>query len=203
METIIDILTLIWNVISSDSGSNILTFFLFIIQMIMIYASVVMLLNVKLLQIRKEKSMDYVDSTMEDVNQLLIKKYYNLAEVQFGEDYLETLEVQVIEYLYRKALDCRKHEMRKRVRKNGFDLKSPEEWRIYVDHEIKEDITAVTRYLTSMWPRNATIKRNTAYDENMKMMPEIQHCMGNLYSEMLAIANSYKLRKFFFWILTL
>lgn len=199
MDVIFNILGFIWNVISSEKSSSILIFFLFLIQMIIIYGCIVLLLNAKRMQIRKEKSMEMVDSALEDTNRLLIGKYYDIARPFFGEDYLEEMEVQVAEYLVRKTLEGRKHTMRRRVRKNGFDEKPPQEWITYVEHEINEDFTASEAFLTSMWPRNAHIKRDVVRNENASIQPEIKRILNELYSSFLTIANNYRMHRFFFW----
>ena len=207
MDIIVDLLVgifgKVWPYISSTEGSNVLFFIILVLNFIMLHASTIIIINTKRMQIRKEKSMEAADDRVEKINDTLVKHYYTLAKQIFGEDFLQEMETQITRYLYYETLLSRKNEMRRRVRKNGFDDKSTSEWMIYVPKEIEEDVTALTKDLDTLWPHGARIKRDVAFDHNQIILEAIKKEMVELYSELLNIANEHKLKRWWFWRLKL
>lgn len=207
MDALIDIivgfLSSAWPYITSNGGNSVLFFTILILNLMMLHASIIIIVNTKRMQIRKEKSMEHADALVEKVNDSMIKHYYTLAKQVFGDDFLQEMETQITRYLYHETLQSRKNEMRRRVRKNGFDDKKPAEWLIYVPREIEEDITALTKDLDLLWPHGAKIKRDVAFDHNQAIVENVKREMTDLYSELLTIANEHKLKRWFFWRLTL
>jgi hypothetical protein len=199
VDWIIEAAKFIWEIMSSQESMTAMSFGIFIILAMVNYGAIIIILNSKRLQTRKEKSMELVDAAVENIHGVMNQHYYKIAKETFGEDFLQELETRLTEYLYEKAINSCKSHMRRRVRKNGFEEKKPQEWRMYVEAEIEEDMVRVTKFLNDMWPHHTRLKRDQVYDHNQAITNAVRRILGKLYEQFLEIATQYKLHKFLAW----
>lgn len=146
---------------------------------------------------RKEISMNEVDQCILTIYNRMMDHYGVLAADVLGGDYFNTQEYALYRYQAMQALDEKKPVYRTRVRKNGYDKKTPEQWRRYVQGCIEEDTEALSLYLDTHYHPTAIIKRPALHLHNMTIVPAICKDLENLFAELLEISNNNKYKKFF------
>lgn len=177
---------------------------LFTLTVLMNWAAIVLLINQKTMERRKQLSMDRVDEVSRDLEQYIRSKYLSLAKRQLGDDYFNEMETRLVNYNIREALDIILDEYRRRVRKNGFENKSPSAWSQYVESCIEEDLNTFTRTVDLNYHPGSKITRPMwfAYNQD-EVVPEAVHRMKHLFNDLLNIAENHRFKRFLFWKLQL
>lgn len=169
------------------------------ICLLVIYGLIVTVINERIYYRKTEKSMQEVDRFKNILHGFLISHYLALAKDYLGPDYFNHIEAFVYTYLVREPLRTISGEFRRRIRKNGFEKKSTNEWIDYINNCIAEDNAEFTKGLNNAYYRESIIPRVDLYKHNQKVTDHINKEYRELFEKMLEIAKNNKYKKFFKW----
>lgn len=200
MDWLVDVLKTIVEILKMGGGLGIVVT-LFIFAVLMNYAVIVLLMNMKIVERRKQLAMDKVDDVAQYLFQFVKSKYFSLAKRELGEEvYYFAMETRLAAYNIWEAIEALKKSYLRRVRINGFENKTPAEWDKYVEDVIQADLNQFTKVVDAAYHPGATIPRPMWFAYNQtEVVPEAKHQIRHLLSELLAIAETHKLRRLFFW----
>ncbi|MCK5613990.1 hypothetical protein KAR91_69650 [Candidatus Pacearchaeota archaeon] len=161
------------------------------------YAMGVIIINEKIHHIRTEKSMQEVEQFGVILRKMLESHYLKLAKKYLGDDYYNHMENYLYTFLIRVPLEHVHTEFRRRIRENGFELKTDLQYLEYVEDCKKEDNSIFTGRLNEVYYRNSEVPRTELYDHNQELLKELNVMYDSLFKDILQIANDHKYRKFY------
>lgn len=164
-----------------------------------VYLLMIIIINEKMHHLRVEKSMQEVEQCRIVMQKKFESHYLAFAKDFLGEDYFNHIENYLYTYLIKEPLRDIRRQFRRRIRKNGFENKTPLQWKEYVKDCLEEDESVFTDGLNRVYYRLADVPRVGLYEHNQELRTELSCKYGEMMQQILAIANDYPYKKFYKW----
>lgn len=193
------IVEILGNLITSNEVVLTVSVFTNLFAIIALYGLITTLKNELTYYRKTEKSMQEVDQFMIILKNYLSSHYLTIAKDYLGEDYFNHIESHLYNFLIERPLDSIIGEFRRRVRKNGFEKKKPQEWQKYIENCIEEDNAQFRMGLDRVYFKDSILPRVKLLAHNKKITENVNREYKELYDKLLEIANQNPYRKFFKW----
>lgn len=188
-----------FNAIFSNGVSLAISITANIFSIVALYGLLVTIINERIYYRKTEKSMQEVDQFGTILHRYLISHYLTLAKDYLGDDYFNHIESFVYTYLLKEPMKVIASEFRRRIRKNGFEKKSPKEWMDYVERCVAADHAVFTKELDEAYYRDSIIPRPDLFEHNKNITEYVDREYKELFEKLMEIAQNNKYRKFFKW----